>query len=475
MLKNTDIIFEGNSYTCELKPDTKDSIICSINLNGIPSFEGKITLKEIYSQITALDEYTMEEIYNILKDVEKEKFELMKSSNQYNLKIMIQVLKKVKELNIHLEQKSQSNMEILQHILSLVKSNDDKIDFLEKELKDLGVQKKIYEEKKKEEENREKPIFFPDIEISKMEFQRKNSLLGEGKWPGKMRALQSGRIAIEIYETGIAIIDSESLEISYVIKIPCKDYIELQKDCLAIIKEGKEYGEDRIFIIKLGEKNYTELQKSNTSSYTKLGKLWNGKLIVMGNNDIYFYKENNNLNEKELSIPTDDKFQTFRFVFQTQKNEIVYGLSKKIVFYDFANNETKNSINCNSIGLEHDTISSSTLYDMISDELLCLVAKSKETYQYCAFLINVYKREKVNEIKLEEPFKLNVLAICAMKGKYLITCVKNNFRQYKVEKDNIRLISEVQTSSTDIALVFFNNEKNGKFISHDNYNVYEFY
>ena len=59
--------------------------------------------------------------------------------------------------------------------------------------------------------------------------------------------------------------------------------------------------------------------------------------------------------------------------------------------------------------------------------------------------------------------------------KNLITSVKNYFRQYKVEKDNIRLISEVQTSNTDIALVFLNNEKKGKFISHDNYKVYEFY
>ena len=74
MIKNTEIIFEGYSYSFELKPDTKDSIICSINLNGIPSFEGKITLKEIYSQITALDEYTMEEIFNIFKEVEKDKF-----------------------------------------------------------------------------------------------------------------------------------------------------------------------------------------------------------------------------------------------------------------------------------------------------------------------------------------------------------------------------------------------------------------
>ena len=224
MLKNVEIVFEGNSYSCELKPDTNDSISCNIYLNGLPNFEGKIALKDIYSQIPAFDEYSMEEIFNVLNDVEKDKFELVNSSNQYKLKILIKVIKKMKELNIPLEHKSPSNMEILQYILAQVKTNQNQIEHLENELHNLRELKN-----KEEEENKGKEINFPDIDISKMRLQRKEDLFGEGKWPGTIQSLESGRIAMRIYEKGVAIIDPESLEIAFMIKEPSKHYIELKR------------------------------------------------------------------------------------------------------------------------------------------------------------------------------------------------------------------------------------------------------
>ena len=56
----------------------------------------------------------MEEIFNVLNDIEKDKFEIINSSNQLKLKIMIKVIKKLKELSIILEPKSQSKSEIIQ-------------------------------------------------------------------------------------------------------------------------------------------------------------------------------------------------------------------------------------------------------------------------------------------------------------------------------------------------------------------------
>ena len=121
MQKNVEVNFEGNFYSCELKPESNDSITCNVYLNSFLNFEGKITLKDDYAQIIAFEDYSMEELFNILKDIEKEKFELVNSSNKYNLKILIKVLKKEKELNIPLEKKSHSNKEILQYILNEVK------------------------------------------------------------------------------------------------------------------------------------------------------------------------------------------------------------------------------------------------------------------------------------------------------------------------------------------------------------------
>ena len=111
---------------------------------------------------------------------------------------------------------------------------------------------------------------------------------------------------------------------------------------------------------------------------------------------------------------------------------------------------------------------------MISGELLCIVAESREKYKYCAYLINVNKREKVNEIEIEEGSQ-KVREIFSMKGKYLITMVGKTLKQYKVEKDNISPINELETSYDNLGLAFLNSEKSGKFISYDNYKIFEYY
>ena len=468
MLKNVEIVFEGNSYSCELKPDTNDSISCNIYLNGLPNFEGKIALKDIYSQIPAFDEYSMEEIFNVLNDVEKDKFELVNSSNQYKLKILIKVIKKMKELNIPLEHKSPSNMEILQYILAQVKTNQNQIEHLENELHNLRELKN-----KEEEENKGKEINFPDIDISKMRLQRKKELFGEGKWPGTIQSLESGRIAMRIYEKGVAIIDPESLEIAFMIKEPSKHYIELKKDIIAIIKDNAKK-EELILIIKIEEKDYKVLQKIGDSKHNyfyKLAKLWDETLIGLGG-EICFFKMENNLYVKDFSIIKKDQFSCIYFVFQITKNEIVYAERKEIIFYDIVNKVEKKVIKCADLGFEQ--IEQETTFEMISGELLCIVAKSREKYKYCAYLINVNKREKVNEIEIEEGSK-KVREIFSMKGKYLITMVGKTLKQYKVEKDNISPINELETSYDNLGLAFLNSEKSGKFISYDNYKILEYY
>ena len=467
MQKNVEIVFEGNSYSCELKPDTNDSIACNIYQNGLPNFEGKIALKDIYSQIPAFDEYSMEEIFNVLNDVEKDKFELVNSSNQYKLKILIKVIKKMKELNIPLEHKSPSNMEILQYLLTQVKTNQNQIEHLENELHNLR------ELKKKEKENRGKEINFPDIDISKIRLQRKKDLFGEGKWPSTIQSLESGRIAMRIYEKGVAIIDPESLEIAFMIKEPSKHYIELKKDIIALIKDDAKK-EEQILIIKIEEKDYKVLQKIGASEYNyfnKLAKLWDETLIGLGD-EIRFFKMENNLYVKDFSIIKKDRFSYIYFVFQVTKNEIVYAERKEIIFYDIADKVEKKVIKCEDLGFYD--FGQETKFEMISGELLCIVAESREKYKYCAYLINVNKREKVNEIEIEEGSQ-KVREIFSMKGKYLITMVGKTLKQYKVEKDNISPINELETSYDNLGLAFLNGEKSGKFISYDNYKILEYY
>ena len=128
-------------------------MICKIYQDDFLNFEGKLSLKELYSQIPAFDEYSMEEIFNVLNDIEKDKFEIINSSNQLKLKIMIKVIKKLKELSIILEPKSQSKSEIIQNLLSLVIKNKKRLDILEKKIKEFRDQLKAKTKKKKKKRN----------------------------------------------------------------------------------------------------------------------------------------------------------------------------------------------------------------------------------------------------------------------------------------------------------------------------------
>ena len=78
MLKKTQIDFDGKLFSCEISPGNNESLKCKIYQDDFLNFEGKLSLKELYSQIPAFDEYSMEEIFNVLNDIEKDKFEIIK-------------------------------------------------------------------------------------------------------------------------------------------------------------------------------------------------------------------------------------------------------------------------------------------------------------------------------------------------------------------------------------------------------------
>ena len=62
---------------------------------------------------------------------------------------MIKVIKKLKELSIILEPKSQSKSEIIQNLLSLVIKNKKRLDILEKKIKEFRDQLKAKTKKKR--------------------------------------------------------------------------------------------------------------------------------------------------------------------------------------------------------------------------------------------------------------------------------------------------------------------------------------
>ena len=93
---------------------------------------------------------TIEQIFNIFNELEKDKFELFNLSNQFELKIKLGALEKEKELTIFLEPKSEPKEEIIQILINNLNNQACRIESLEKEIKYLLGQKKPGEKPDKE-------------------------------------------------------------------------------------------------------------------------------------------------------------------------------------------------------------------------------------------------------------------------------------------------------------------------------------
>ena len=443
MFKTTEINFEDKSYSCEIRAENNESLIIKIHKDGIPNFEGKLALKEIYSQIPALDEYSMEEIFNILKELEKDKFEMVNNSanNQIQLKIMVKILKKTKELYINLvklEPKSQSKEEIIQQLLSSALSHQKKLEILEKELKALREKLKANQIRKL------------DLKLRKTKKISNNS-------PFLIIALKDGRIAIGIEEWGIAIVDNEKFEILFEIKSPCSNFIELKNGKLALISVNK------ILIVKLETFYYFICQTIDIASFTALSQLWNGTLIGGTNGEIIFFKEEKNLYSKDFGIKIN-KFS--KFILQTKTNEIAYTdfvKGNQIIFYDFANKAIKGCIK----GIIIDTLDISNI-GMINKELLFVISYGKKCN-----LIDVNNYKVVKSFTLDKMITSSYL----IKGQSLIFCNDQYFERYEIGKDDITYEpGDIAVNMGCQYFVYLNKGKKTEIIGCDSYgNILQFY
>jgi len=105
--------------------------------------------------------------------------------------------------------------------------------------------------------------------------------------PFHIIALKDGRFALGLEEKGIAILDSKSLKILFLIKSPCIYFIEMKNGNLAAITS-----DNKIAVIKLKQDNYQILQTIDIGLFNMLGQLWNGTLIGCSKGEIIFFQKN---------------------------------------------------------------------------------------------------------------------------------------------------------------------------------------
>ena len=79
MQKDVPIQFESKTYSCKLESKDSQELKVEISEEIILKFKGNTNLKNIYEQIRAFDDYTMEEVFTAMKDLPKEDFNLKKN------------------------------------------------------------------------------------------------------------------------------------------------------------------------------------------------------------------------------------------------------------------------------------------------------------------------------------------------------------------------------------------------------------
>ena len=171
MKKEIEFAFDGINYLCLLEEENKDNINIDIKEGDLPKFNGKISLKEVYEQISAFDEYTMGEFFAAVEDLTKDKIKIEKSSDKYELDLSFKVLKKEKHLKIQISQVTQSEEDLIKQITQIMLNNNKRLDQLEKKLSQLKKEFNLSEEIKEE-----------DIKTANEWKEKGNSLVKEKKY-----------------------------------------------------------------------------------------------------------------------------------------------------------------------------------------------------------------------------------------------------------------------------------------------------
>ena len=111
------IHFENEKYECKIESTDKQNINVNIENNGLLKFKGSISLKEIYSKVSLLKGFSMEELFSVINDLKEENFKIVKESDKFIFDITFKVLKKEKHLQITIKEVSESTNDMTKNLL----------------------------------------------------------------------------------------------------------------------------------------------------------------------------------------------------------------------------------------------------------------------------------------------------------------------------------------------------------------------
>ena len=212
-MSKIEIEFNSYKFNIEIKIES-NYINFFIISNNFKNFQGSLSLEEIISQISLFEDYNIQEIYEILKELNSEKFILNENSGKFQLNIKINILKKEKLLKVELVEFEKTKDQLISDLQNIKSENNTKITNLKekyvnllKECEELVQKKKdleakllnkYYNEKEKEKESNKNDELYSNFRIE--DKKPKIILTDHPKTIQCIAILTDGRLATGSYD-----------------------------------------------------------------------------------------------------------------------------------------------------------------------------------------------------------------------------------------------------------------------------------
>ena len=424
LIKSIEIENEGNKYICKIQIIKQ---ILNISLyNNILKYEGNIILNKIQNQIGAFNDYNINEIFEEINILNNNNFILIKENdNKYKLKIEFIILRRKKYLYIKLYNNKEDYIKYISELKEIIKMKDEEI----KLLKD-----KLNKYKNKEIKNNNNIYNNFDIKLK----EPIHILNNHKDWVNCLTILKDGRLVSGSAVNSIIIYNKETYKPDLIIK-EHKEGI----NCITTLSSGilascSFDNTIKLFNIKDNEYNVLQTLNYHKRSVYKIIELKNKSLVSCSfDNSIIFYnKDNNNEYKKDYNISTNGGCFS---VIQTKENEICYSeeINSSICFYDLNQRKIKSSLN--NINKKNNDYER---FIMINKDLLIIPGQNMIS------IINVNKYNIVRNINVNGSDW--ICGVCLLNENILLTGDDNEIiKQWKIEGDNLILISQKEKSHND--------------------------
>ena len=437
--KSIEIEYEGRKYICKIEIIEEELININIYLNNKLKYKGNIILEKIQIQIKAFLDYNINEIFEEISLLDNDNFAIIKENNKYKLKIKFIILRRKKYLYINLNNNINNN----EYYENIIKEKDKIIFELNKKIK-------LLEEQLKDKTNNNNNLDNRLNNNSNFDISLKNPIhtLNYHKYSIYcLSILNDGRLISGSRDNSIIIYNKTTYQPDLIIN-EHKDSVscitQLSSGILATCSYDKT-----IKLLYINGNNYYIIQTLNnhTDYINKIIEIENKYLVsCSSDNSIIFYLKDNNKYRKDYKISTNGICYC---ISKIKENEICYSENNdyvfnnsKVCFFDINERKIKSSIS---------NISKSwnSPFIKLSKDLLLISGENKIS------IININYYELIREIKVPNSGLIN--GACMLNKNLLFTGdEKGIIREWKIEEDNLILISKKENAHKDWIFTLLN-------------------